>query len=718
MELDMVYRGRSWIVKPGASVQGTSPASSIAQALIGNTVLSGFGPVSYPFMNFMKGFNSMNPIGGSDQTYITALNSDQYPSGTLSSGYYGTLSIPPEYAGGQWVLSWSGDGNVVVGQGAPGFTVISGNAFVSGGTGFNLNVVGVNPRVVFTSAATAPTGWVIQFNPSYAFVGMGNMVLCRIADEAAIAAGQIFTTDFINVIKKLNPKALRNLVWQNINGSNESKPWTYRNQLTAAYYSSNNRIQPSALVSGSGVFTYSAGGDAYSAASYPDMPGSWTEGETFQGIIPVSGANQTTAPTMNVGGRGAIPILTQYTSTLGVGQISGNTSATFVYSAILNSVLWNSGGLSTGPSIECLVNMANAANISLWYQFPGQTIDAEVLPISSYVNTHLSSKLNAYFEYSNEVWNFAGGFQQTFWAQSLGLALGFPNANEEPQFGWYALRVRQIFGNITTNWNYSIGPKLQRVMAFQAAGPSTATQTYRFQGADLNTGLGYTLYNSYVNANYHTAPNRPIDFCDVLAYAVYYSGAQLTNFDANYISLGAGGVTGLLTAADNYALGTPAAIASAFAFVDADVRAGAGGVATLLSYSSTSGPYSPQSIYQVWPSLATGLPVVLYEGSYEGNYPSTGACTIMGISTSYGGSTGTIANLLNGYKNSALFQQLVTDQTNQFLAQSPANSVTAWYELIGPFSSDQWSLLSSAGNNDLYSTPFSSWTALVNINNP
>src|SRR5208282_4747977 len=175
----------------------------------GNLVLSGFGYVEYPYMNFIKGLNSIQAVGGTDLSWITAVNSDQYPTTTLSSGFFGEVFVPPEYSG-QWVLKWTGDGSVTIGQGAPGFTIVSGAGFVVGGTGFNLTVAGVNARVVFTSNAP-PSAWLVIFNSAYAFVNMSNMVLCRVGDEAAISAGGIFTTDYISKIKQLNPSIYRNL---------------------------------------------------------------------------------------------------------------------------------------------------------------------------------------------------------------------------------------------------------------------------------------------------------------------------------------------------------------------------------------------------------------------------------------------------------------------------------------------------------------------------
>jgi hypothetical protein len=248
-------------------------------------------------------------------------------------------------------------------------------------------------------------------------------------------------------------------------------------------------------------------------------------------------------------------------------------------------------------------------------------------------------------------------------------------------------------------------------MAFQAFGDAGITSAYRFQGADLS-GAKYPGYAKRGFADYNVAPNRPIDLCDVLSYATYYSGAQCTNFDANYISSGAANIGGLLAAADNYASAVPAKMDSALAFIESDIRAGslvngkAGGQTLLALNAGANGT----GIYSPWSTVATTFnkAVECYEGGHESWYPSTWACTQMGISTAYGGPTGKIAVLLNAFKLTDGFRAVVQDQISQFMAR-PKSTRAAWLCLPGL---SQWGL----STGDAYAAKFKSWDGLVALN--
>lgn len=177
-------------------------------------------------------------------------------------------------------------------------------------------------------------------------------------------------------------------------------------------------------------------------------------------------------------------------------------------------------------------------------------------------------------------------------------------------------------------------------------------------------------------------------------------------------STGAGtAISGLLGAADAYAAGGSTNIANALAWVDWDFRQGnRNGIAstqTLLSLASTAFiGVGTLGIYPAWNTYAVtySKQVANYEGAMESTFPVAAQCTSLGISTSYCDAGGKINTLLVAYKNNALFQTLVTDQLNQFMASSKS-LYGSWYEVADI---DQWSLYPGT----IYGTPFQSYNAL------
>jgi hypothetical protein len=202
-----------------------------------------------------------------------------------------------------------------------------------------------------------------------------------------------------------------------------------------------------------------------------------------------------------------------------------------------------------------------------------------VTQIVSYISANLTGG-DLYLEYSNEIWNFAGTIgANTSFAVTCGAAFGFPSGNNEQHYGFYGYKVCVIQPLAKAAWT-SLTGKLKMMMVFQAFGPSGGTNGFRLKGQDLasvaNGGQGNALWISYTgNANYTAFPNRPVDLCDGLAYANYWSGGQCQNFDPNYSSKGptktitnvstsTAGQPGIITysADPGYSTGTRVALAS------------------------------------------------------------------------------------------------------------------------------------------------------------
>lgn len=683
-----------------AAKPSTSPTLSttkVRPTLLGSSLDVGM------FKNIALSLVSFQSSAG--YAFPAILDENGFPTSTPASNIYGIVKFPSNIVPStQMVLKWSGTGSVQLGRGAPGFTVVAGASFVSGGTDYNLNVVGSNARVVFAFKTSIPASVSLVFLAGGKFSGFGNLVLCKLSDEAAVDAATtpeaLFSDDYVSMYKTLNPGIWRPMGWANPNFGNVSQsryiaPWKTSINLMS------QRWAPGAWAG------TSSGTNNYVCGAQKDATKAYVDGEMIH--LQFGSANTSKSVTINSGGRGVVPVLSGTGGNTGqqlnIGQITAGSLATLTYDAVLGAFLWQSGGQSGCLPYELQVAFANLISADYWCNFSAYMDDASITAVSQIVRDRLSTGLNAYFEYGNEIWNW--GFPATSWAEAKGTALGFPSDNSRRSFGWYALRTRQVMGLVTTTWAPRPSSQLKRVIAFQAFGSVGATNTYKLLGADLN-GAAYPKYAARGYTNYNVSPNRPIDYCDILSYATYYSGAQCTNFDANYLGLGAAKIAGLLGAADDFASGVPTKMTSALAFLDNDIRAGktetgVAGNQTLLALNTG---YNGTGIYPAWEAVAKtyNKMIVCYEGGCESWYPSTAICTSMGISTAYGGADGKISKLLDGYKQSDAFATLVRDQFNQFLSFSHSKA-SAWLIVQGP---NQWAL----STGDTFAPKYKSWNAL------
>jgi len=655
------------------------------------------------FKNLARSLNSLQSSAG--YAFPAVLDVNGYPTVSPAHDIFGEIGIPSTIsASTQMVLKFSGTGTIELARGAPGFSIVSGANFVSGGTSYNLTVQGTNVRVVFKFADTVPAQLTFVFRAGGTFASLSNVVLCTLANEAAVDSAttpeQMFDDQYVATYQALKPGILRPMGWTNPNFGNVSQARYIANWRSSINVSS-HRWAPGAWA---GTAT---GTNNYVCAAQPDAAKTYVNGEMIQ--LQFANANTSSAVTINSGGRGAVPVLCGASGTVAAapaaGAIGAGSLATLTYDAILNAFMWQKDGQTPCIPYELQVAFANRVGAHYWCTLPAYVDDASVSAIAALVRAGLSSSLKAYFEYANEVWNFA--LPVTEWAAAKGAALGFPSDNNRQVYGWYGLRVCQTMGLVKAAWAPRSTTQLRRVMAFQAFGPTVGTSLYRFEGADLSPAL-YSRYAARGFANYSQAPNRPIDCCDVMSYATYYSGAQCTNFDANYIAHGAANISGLLAAADGYASGVPTLMAAALAFLETDVLAG-----TLANGKPGSQTVTAlrTGIYGSWDALASrfGKSVECYEGGHESWYPSTQACAIMGISPAYGGSSGKIAALLQAFKLSATFGNVVKQQIADVMAL-PNTLTPAWLVLPGV---SQWAL--ATGDN--YSTKYASWNVLVAFDN-
>ena len=665
-------------------------------------LLIGSGVETGMFKNLIYSLASIQSTSG--YAFPAILDEYGYPKSSPSYNIFGSLNNPSSVTSTtQMVLKWTGTGSVQLARGAPGFTIVSGAKSVAGTAAYNLTVTGTNPRVVFTYNGAAPSVIALYFLAGAQYAGMGKLIYCKLSDEAALDAATtpdaLFDDDYVASYKSLNPKVFRPMQWANPCFGNVS-----RARYIADWQNSIN-IVSDRWAPGAWAGT-TMGINSYSCSLQPDGIKAYVDGEMIQ--LQFASANTSSSVTLNSGNRGAVRVVGPGGDELSPGRIAANSMATLTYDAVLKAFLWQNGGQTACMPYEMQVGFANRLGASYWCNLPNYIDDASVISIVNMIRDRLISKSCAYIEYGNEIWNF--GFQGTGWANAKGTALGFPSDNGRQMYGWYGLRLRQIMSKATEAWLPRASSELKRAIAVQAFGPILSATQYRMEGQDLS-GSKYPAYAAAGFSDYNVAPNRPIDYCDVLSYATYFSGAQCTNFDGNYMAHGgAAAIKDLLTAAENFATGTSAGIASALAFLDSDCRSGTlstgvQGWETLKGLRTVNGT----GIYAAWEKVAAtyGKNIECYEGGFESNFPSIESCNSMGISQSYGGPTGKIANLLVGYKKSSAFASLVQDQLADFFAQAHSKTA-AWYQFVGP---SQWSITTG----DALSARYQSWNGLTSF---
>jgi|HubBroStandDraft_4_1064222.scaffolds.fasta_scaffold00045_7 hypothetical protein len=694
----------------------------------------------FPFINVLLCSLSQTSSGGF--AYPGVLDANGYPNnGTVSNSITYSVPITPNYAGTSWNIDWSGTcgassgayGMQISGGGAanPRFTVTAGSSFVSGSTASNINLYGQNGLVTFTMNANAGVPLTFTWVANATFTNCTSVRLYLASNATALNAGSIFNPDFLSDLAALHPKVIRVIDWDGTNAQTQANATTGVEVPTTAFAYMVGWWNPSDWA---GTISCPESGntctsDTYTASCPSAQPscGTYTNGEVIQGQI--NAANATTSPTFSAGGGAALPIETLSAAAPSDGALAASALWTLQYDSVLNVWLGSAGGIYHSVPVQIDVALANTLYASLWYNIPAHVAD-NATAITNVVLANLSPGLTFYPEYSDEIWN--GNYAATAWATARGAALNFSAGSNRQTYGFYGLRVRQIMGNITTLWNGKTKPALQRVMAVQALGTPSQNNTYRLEGTDLcGTSCGNSTYQSLVGVDYNSSPNHPINFSDVLSYAIYVNGGVVNGgYAGTYASgdlagCGMPGTNsgGLQCAADNYTTGTTASIAAAFAWLDNDVRAGTKnsvlGNQTLLAYSEGGGTYSG------WNTIAGdySFPVIAYEGGFQDIAPTVAQCQASPISgvnstlgtnaSTYCGPSGEIQTMINAYRQSSWLYQLTLDLYNQFIAGSPSNSVPAWYTFC--YGSDpQWSMC----NGSLYGGWFQSYPATQVFNHP
>ena len=506
---------------------------------------------SFIWANILKCAHSMGPLSSPTYAWQAYLDSNGYPNNApgnqLSDNIQYLFAIPPSWGTASLVVSWKGTGAFYMQPAAvSNYSVTAGTGVVDTSTlPTFIKVTGTNVRIVFnftTAPIAGEDAYIGYFLATTTYTGFNSLIFCRQSDETAVNANQnALNPDYVAMLKSLNPRTFRGLDISGVNGGQQSQ---FSQRAPAGAFSFfADRYPPecwAGIAAGTNTYTCSAPSGWAGLVDGATVQVQFTNANTVGGI----------SATLNVAGTGAGRITDLGPNDIGVGQISAGAIWTLTYSSVYG--YWtgrtaiagpdnaSQGGIIVRAPLEQHIAIANAVNCNLWYNICHRMAPSDGTSIANTVLANLNSQLAFYPELSNEVWN--SQFTQTSFIGNVGLLFGFGPANTTGVMGAYGLLSRRMMGAITTAWG---GPnsRLRRVMAFQAFGDSGLSGTNnvdRFQGNQLapsgtGTGIGNAAYSSFTSsANYTTSPNRPIDFSDVLAYATYYSGGQLQQFDANY----------------------------------------------------------------------------------------------------------------------------------------------------------------------------------------
>lgn len=268
------------------------------------------------FINFFKQAGSQN-LGGSAPTI---LNSDQYPISQPAANLSYSMSYP-QYASYTWELFWTGTTAVEFNTNA--VTIVS-----DPGSCYNNSthvISGLNCDLTFTLSSNGVTLNFLWPGGTGTTSNLSNMVLLRTKDKTDYltgcgGGGCVTTPEFRSVMAGLNAPIVRTLGLtepqqdgggqQGINWSD----WNTRTPVTAFSYITPNFL-PNYYAGQDLVHT-----DNYVFTSYPNMPGTWTDGEQFIGYVQNAGKPYLTATGNATSDGGLVQIPLSDTSSLSNNQ--------------------------------------------------------------------------------------------------------------------------------------------------------------------------------------------------------------------------------------------------------------------------------------------------------------------------------------------------------------------------------------------------------------
>lgn len=222
-----------------------------------------------------------------------------------------------------------------------------------------------------------------------------------------------------------------------------------------------------------------------------------------------------------------------------IGSLSGDTLAAgnsaFTYNALLDRVIYGSGGITNSIPIEAQTQFANLVGSNYWYNFPGLASDDFDIHAASVVCNTLNAQYKPIFENDNEQWN--GSFKNAQIYGRIGTKLGI-NGTTGSTLPFQSLRNRLIFGNLIPVSTCDLS-RVDRTYGIQGGfGPGFTFATAPIQGSSL-VSPGTAAYQAYVtpyipnpgitgygfNTTVASGGNgRPGDYLQTISHAPYLGG--------------------------------------------------------------------------------------------------------------------------------------------------------------------------------------------------
>jgi hypothetical protein len=614
----------------------------------------------YPFLNCLKTAQSWGLADNSGPPDPKTLDKDGYPVTITNGGVYTVFFVPSQAVRpGNYVITWQGNGTVYCGMST---VPVSGSTTCTGGSG----------RYVF---ATKETRFVIGIS-AIGSPRISNLQVFHEKDEAALNSGQIFGAKFKERLIEANFGVIRFLNWQSGNTTNVTT-WATRKPISYVFYAG-SEFRP-ALYAG---LTASKGNAYYAQLGGFQLSDKATVTVKFN-------ASCNGPCTLNVSGTGDINVLSEYATPLSVGGNSfpiGGTwqsIATLVYDATLNAWIKQGGdvaigsvGLDNGCPPELMVRLCAEIGAHPYFVTPPLAIDpaTDYIPsLAAYCRDNAPSWMIPRFEGPNELWNYAGGFYQTWYAVAKATAYGWGG----DVHNWYG-KVMSVLGQAVSaayrddRQRYQVLCGVQTGLGLSGMGtascnPRLASNNYLAQSTDAQPGYTKTAAFKWVTH---------------VSIAVYYNPVEQNtpqeDIDASKYAASAGDAA------------TQMAIAVAYA----NTANGAGGL------------LQNANVYANWKTWAKSFGISKM-CSYEGGY-----------SPDYNGSPAVNA-LRAASKLAPPLYNLTTINYNSFVSLSDASFTAEFpscFQLSGMTApnSTAWSVL-----EDIYQSPAPpQWSAIVAFNRP
>jgi hypothetical protein len=509
----------------------------------------------YPFLNYLK---SSQYWVYSDNTSVPApdeLDANGYPlaaSAALVShgGVYTVFDVSTQAERpGRYAITWDGTGTI---QLSMSHSAATGALTAGGGPG------GTN-RYEFLPGTS-------DFNVGIASGTVTNMKVFHVDDEAALLAGGVFGTKFLQRLREGNFGVIRFLDWMFGNTTNVT---TWATRKPVGYYSYASYEGRAEFYGG---VTTNAG-SAYSVSA----PSTWSGlVDKAMVIVKWNASSASTAPTLNVGGTGAITIQPADISAGGLifssWLVTSGEFAQLVYDATMNCWLMSGGDndqlLQNGVPPEICLQLCAEVGAHPYFTTPYLAID----PATDYMQGLAEmcrddgeSWMVPRFEGTNETWNSALGFKATrfAWAKAQ---IYWPAVGAFGHDAWYG-KTMSVLGQIISSV-YSADRSRYRVLAgvqtFGSAADTRLTAAeYVAQAAAAQSpftkSAAYEWVTNVCCANY-TAPSRFFytlqEVRDGFAYVVTHAGnasAQAADAASYASSLaGAASVYNLASVNDKY----------------------------------------------------------------------------------------------------------------------------------------------------------------------